>query len=222
MPVEALFSIAEPGQSLAKKVCKGRAVGIDLGTTNSLVAAVQAGRPVCLGQGEELVPSVVHYGQDGQVVVGRAAQSLALTSPRDTIASVKRFMGRGPGDAEAKRKLMPYTIAPGGEGDGLGGDGVVRFRVAGGQRLVTPIEVSAEILRVLKARAEAELGGELDGAVITVPAYFDDGQRQATRDAGRLAGLEVMRLVNEPTAAALAYGLDRRSEGTFAVFDLGG
>ena len=112
---------------------------------------------------------------------------------------------------------MPYAIAP-----NAPGDSVVRFAVAGGARLVTPMEVSAEILRLLKARAEAALGGELDGAVITVPAYFDDGQRQATRDAGRLAGLEVMRLLNEPTAAALAYGLDKQAEGTFAVFDLGG
>jgi molecular chaperone HscA len=126
-------------------------------------------------------------------------------------------MGRGPRDAEATRRLTPYQFAA-----GAADDPVVRFSVAGGRRAVTPVEVSAEILRVLKARAEAALGGELDGAVITVPAYFDDGQRQATRDAGRLAGLEVMRLLNEPTAAALAYGLDKQAEGTFAVFDLGG
>jgi molecular chaperone HscA len=151
------------------------------------------------------------------VVVGQEARALAPSSPRDTISSVKRFMGRGPDDAEAKRKLVPYAIAPSNPGDS-----VVRFAVQGGTRAVTPVEVSAEILRVLRARAEAELGGELDGAVITVPAYFDDGQRQATRDAGRLAGIEVMRLLNEPTAAALAYGLDKQAEGTFAVFDLGG
>jgi molecular chaperone HscA len=218
VPVEALFEITEPGQSETKKVCKGRAVGIDLGTTNSLVAVVQAGRPVCLrGGGSALLPSVVHYARDGGVVVGQEARALALGSPRDTIASVKRFMGRGPDDAEARRSLVPYAIAP-----TAPGDSVVRFAVQGGGRVVTPVEVSAEILRVLKARAEAELGGELDGAVITVPAYFDDGQRQATRDAGRLAGLEVMRLVNEPTAAALAYGLDKGAEGTFAIFDLGG
>ena len=218
MPVEALFDISEPGESKTKQVCKGRAVGIDLGTTNSLVAVVQAGQPVCLRDGDSaLLPSVVHYASDGGVVVGRQACVLAMSSPRDTIASVKRFMGRGPDDAEAKRKLVPYAIAP-----GTAGDSVVRFSVTGGARVVTPIEVSAEILRVLKARAEAFLGGELDGAVITVPAYFDDGQRQATRDAGRLAGLEVMRLLNEPTAAALAYGLDKQAEGTFAVFDLGG
>ena len=218
MPVEALFSISEPGEAQSKEVCKGRAVGIDLGTTNSLVAVVQAGQPVCLRDGgSALLPSVVHYASDGGVVVGQQARVLARSSPRDTISSVKRFMGRGPEDAEAKRTLVPYAISP-----STPGDSVVRFAVAGGTRVVTAIEVSAEILRVLKERAEAELGGELDGVVITVPAYFDDGQRQATRDAGRLAGLEVMRLLNEPTAAALAYGLDKQAEGTFAVFDLGG
>jgi molecular chaperone HscA len=218
MPVEALFDISEPGEAQAKEVCKGRAVGIDLGTTNSLVAVVQAGQPTCLrDEYGSLLPSVVHYAVDGRVVVGQEARGLAAQAPQDTIASVKRFMGRGPRDAEATRRLTPYEFAPGGESEA-----VVRFSVLGGQRAVTPVEVSAEILRVLKARAETALGGELDGAVITVPAYFDDGQRQATRDAGRLAGLEVMRLLNEPTAAALAYGLDKQAEGTFAVFDLGG
>src|SRR5262245_54572219 len=217
---EALFQIAEPGQSRSKHACRTRAVGIDLGTTNSLVAIVDAGKPVALADehGEAIVPSVVHYGGDGGVVVGADARDrLALDFPRDTIASVKRFMGRGPKDAEATRKLTPYRFA-----EAPIDDPVVRFSVARGAHPVTPIEVSAEILRVLRARAEAELGGPLEGAVITVPAYFDDGQRQATRDAGRLAGLEVMRLLNEPTAAALAYGLDKRAEGTFAVFDLGG
>ena len=217
MPVEALFDISEPGEAQSKEVCKGRAVGIDLGTTNSLVAVVQAGQPVCLRDPDSLLPSVVHYAAGGSVVVGQAAQALAAQAPADTISSVKRFMGRGPGDAEATRRLTPYQFAPAGENET-----VVRFSLLGGSRAVTPVEVSAEILRVLKARAEVALGGELDGAVITVPAYFDDGQRQATRDAGRLAGLEVMRLLNEPTAAALAYGLDKQAEGTFAVFDLGG
>jgi molecular chaperone HscA len=216
MPVEALFDISEPGEAQAKEICKGRAVGIDLGTTNSLVAVVQAGQPICLrDQHGSLLPSVVHYAADGAVVVGQAARGLAAQAPQDTISSVKRFMGRGPHDAEATRRLTPFEFAP-------GGDEVVRFSLLGGRRVVTPVEVSAEILRVLRARAEAALGGELDGAVITVPAYFDDGQRQATRDAGRLAGLDVMRLLNEPTAAALAYGLDKQAEGTFAVFDLGG
>jgi len=216
---EAFLQISEPGASPTKRACQTRAIGIDLGTTNSLVALVDGGKPVCLRDEDDqaIVPSVVHYAADGTVVVGAEAHDrLAPEFPRDTIASVKRFMGRGPADAEATRKLTPYLFAP------PGGDGnVVRFAVAGG-RAVTPMEVSAEILKVLKARAERELGAPLDGAVITVPAYFDDGQRQATRDAGRLAGLEVLRLLNEPTAAAIAYGLDKQAEGTFAVFDLGG
>jgi molecular chaperone HscA len=205
-----------------KEACRGRAVGIDLGTTNSLVAAVKAGQPVCLTGSDQnpILPSVVHYGAKGRVVVGREARDRwARELPQDTIASVKRFMGRGPDDAEATRRLTPYRFAP---AQAQGAAGVVRFIVGQGARAVTPIEVSAEILKVLKARAEDELGGPLEGAVITVPAYFDDGQRQATRDAGRLAGLEVLRLINEPTAAALAYGLDKQAEGTFAVFDLGG
>ena len=211
----SLLQISEPGQSQIKEACKGRAVGIDLGTTNSLVAAVRDGRPVVLADeaGRALLPSVVHYGADG-VMVGAAAMARAAEAPTDTIASVKRFMGRGMRDAEVTRKVTPYQFA-GGEADG-----VVRF--AAGGRAVTPVEVSAEILRVLRERAEHQLGGELEGAVITVPAYFDDAQRQATKDAGRLAGLEVLRLLNEPTAAALAYGLDKQSEGMFAVYDLGG
>ncbi len=226
---EALFQIAEPGQTRVKAPCTpgfSRAVGIDLGTTNSLVAMVQHGKPACLvdDAGEAIVPSVVHYASDGDVLVGAIARDrFAPAFPTDTIASAKRFMGRGSRDAEATRKLTPYAFAPGRADEN---DGVVRFAVAGG-RAVTPLEVSAEILAVLKARAEAALGAPLEGAVITVPAYFDDGQRQATRDAGRLAGLEVLRLLNEPTAAALAYGLDKGvdgkpAEGTFAVFDLGG
>jgi molecular chaperone HscA len=222
---EALFEISEPGEAREKAACGPgtRAVGIDLGTTNSLLAAVQDGRPVCLPDdaGQTILPSVVHYGADGGVVVGRRAKDeLGPAFPRDTLASVKRFMGRGPRDAEATRRLTPYVFAPSGEHDPQ--ERMVRFAVAGATRAVTPIEASAEILRVLKARAEAALGGPLEGAVITVPAYFDDAQRQATRDAGRLAGLEVLRLLNEPTAAALAYGLDKQAEGTFAVFDLGG
>ncbi|HKA92075.1 MAG TPA: Fe-S protein assembly chaperone HscA [Haliangiales bacterium] len=209
-----LFQISEPGQSRIKEHCAARAVGIDLGTTNSLVAAVRDGEPrvLCDAEGRALLPSVVHYGAEGGTIVGWDAKARAADFPHDTIVSVKRFMGRGPKDAEAQRKLTPYELA----GDGP----VVRFRVPG--REVTPIEVSAEILRTLRERAEAELDGPLDGAVITVPAYFDDAQRQATRDAGRLAGLEVLRLLNEPTAAALAYGLDKGSRGTYAVYDFGG
>ena len=237
---DGLFQISEPGEARARAACPPGttgAIGIDLGTTNSLVAAIEDGRPVVLldEEGEAILPSVVHYAAPGpglvaaageagagagagEVVVGKQAREvLAARAPADTIASVKRFMGRGPEDAEAKRKLTAYRFAP-----GQPGESVVRFVVAGGTRTVTPVEVSAEILRALRLRAEARLGAPLAGAVITVPAYFDDGQRQATRDAGRIAGLEVLRLLNEPTAAALAYGLDKAAEGTFAVFDLGG
>ncbi|MGO9829295.1 MAG: Fe-S protein assembly chaperone HscA [Myxococcaceae bacterium] len=195
---------------------KGQVVGIDLGTTNSLVAAVVLGQPRCLPvdeAGGTLLPSVVHYAADGGVVVGARARALAAAFPTSTLASVKRFLGKGRSDAET-RKLGAYRFA-----DGVGD--VVRFDVAGGAP-VTPIEVSAEILRTLKRRAEAFFSSKVEQAVITVPAYFDDAQRQATKDAGRLAGLEVLRLLNEPTAAALAYGLDKGSQGTFAVYDLGG
>jgi molecular chaperone HscA len=232
---DGLFQISEPGEARVRDACPPGttgAIGIDLGTTNSLVAAIEDGRPVVLldEEGEAILPSVVHYaastaglgaeagGAGAGVVVGKHAREvLAARAPSDTIASVKRFMGRGPEDAESKRKLTAYRFAP-----GQPGESVVRFVVAGGTRTVTPVEVSAEILRTLRLRAEARLGAPLAGAVITVPAYFDDGQRQATRDAGRIAGLEVLRLLNEPTAAALAYGLDKAAEGTFAVFDLGG
>ena len=194
---------------------RGHAVGIDLGTTNSLVAAVIDGKPRAFAVDEDgslLLPSVVHYAPDGSVIVGARARERAEKEPTSTIASVKRFMGKGPEDAETKA-LGAYRFAKGGS--------VVRFQVKGGPP-VTPIEVSAEILRTLKRRAEAALTGKVEQAVITVPAYFDDAQRQATRDAGRLAGLEVLRLLNEPTAAALAYGLDKGSQGRFAVYDLGG
>ncbi len=209
-----LLQIAEPGQSKVKEACKPRVVGIDLGTTNSLVAHVADASPeVISGEGGPLVPSVVHYGADGAIVVGRPAMARALEAPRDTLASVKRLIGRGLKDLAALRGMLPYEL----EGD----DRAVHINVAGGRK-VSPVEVSAEVLRELKRRAEASLNGPIEGVVITVPAYFDDAQRQATRDAGRLAGLEVMRLLAEPTAAALAYGLDRGSKGTYAVYDLGG
>jgi molecular chaperone HscA len=209
-----LMQIAEPGESKVKEACKPRVVGIDLGTTNSLVAHVADATPAVIGgDGGPLVPSVVHYAADGGVIVGRPAQARAIDAPRDTLASVKRLIGRGAKDLAGIRAMLPYEL----EGD----DRAIKLKVAG-DRLVSPVEVSAEILRELKARAEVALGGPIEGAVITVPAYFDDAQRQATRDAGRLAGLEVLRLVAEPTAAAVAYGLDRGSTGTYAVFDLGG
>jgi molecular chaperone HscA len=233
----SLFEISEPGEARTKEACTTAAVGIDLGTTNSLVAIVLGdGKPraLAIDEGSTLLPSVVHYGEGGgpgSVVVGRAARRLAADFPRDTIVSVKRFMGRSSADPETRR-LSPYRFA---EGD----SGVVRFVVEGagsardgrsaqrgasgdGGRVVNPVEVSAEILRALRTRAEERLGIKVNQAVITVPAYFDDAQRQATKEAGRLAGLEVLRLLNEPTAAALAYGLDKRSRGLFAVYDLGG
>jgi molecular chaperone HscA len=190
-------------------------IGIDLGTTNSLVAHVSAtGEPVALRDCDDdvLIPSVVHYVQDGRVLVGRDALALAESHPEDTIISVKRFMGRGADDAETRR-LGPYRFA-------TDKGPVVKFAVAR-ERVVTPVEVSSEILAYLREQAEDALGA-VGGAVITVPAYFDDAQRQATKDAARLAGLEVLRLLNEPTAAALAYGLESKQNGTFAVYDLGG
>ncbi|HEX9243192.1 MAG TPA: Fe-S protein assembly chaperone HscA [Anaeromyxobacter sp.] len=193
-----------------------RAIGIDLGTTNSLVAHVDGrNRPQVLpaDEGRPILPSAVHYGADGAIEVGLGAKRRAPERPQDTILSVKRFMGRGPGDVRPEDRGI-YRFEEGGA--------VVRLGVAGGARAVTPMEVSAEILKVLKRRAAEALGGAPGGCVLTVPAYFDDAQRQATKDAGRLAGLDVLRLLNEPTAAALAYGLDKRMEGTYAVFDLGG
>jgi len=194
-----------------------RPIGIDLGTTNSLVAYVSNERPVAISNCdlEVLVPSVVSYLPNGEVAVGRRAAQLASEHPRDTIVSVKRFMGRGANDPETRR-LGPYEFLDPAPGE----PNTVRFKV-GGRGAVTPVEVSAEILRALKVQAEDELR-HVGGAVITVPAYFDDAQRQATRDAARLAGLEVLRLINEPTAAALAYGLEKKQNGTFVVYDLGG
>ncbi len=194
-----------------------RPIGIDLGTTNSVVACVKNERPEAILDCNQvaLVPSVVAYAEDDEPVVGELAASRAAERPVDTIVSVKRFMGRG-GDDPETRRLGPYTFVAPRAGD----PNVVRFAVAGG-REVTPVEVSAEILKALKRRAEDDLG-QVGGVVITVPAYFDDAQRQATKDAGRLAGLDVLRLLNEPTAAALAYGLEKRQNGHFVVYDLGG
>ncbi len=194
-----------------------RPIGIDLGTTNSLVARVRDGKPYVIQDcnGQALLPSVVHYDPGGKVIVGSEAQRLAASAPRETIVSVKRFMGRGADDPETRR-LGPYEfVAPANADEAKS----VRFSVHG--RAVTPVEVSAEILKALRQLAEDELKS-VGGAVITVPAYFDDAQRQATKDAGRLAGLDVLRLLNEPTAAALAYGLEKQNNGLFAVYDLGG
>jgi molecular chaperone HscA len=207
-----LMQIAEPGESRAKEACKKRVVGIDLGTTNSLVAHVADTSPsvIALPDGRPILPSVVRYHESTEVSVGGAGEPAPGSV---TLSSVKRLVGRGLSDLGAVRALLPYEVT--------GDERSIRIPVPG-RAPVTPVEVSAEILRVLKERAEEELGGPIEGAVITVPAYFDDAQRQATRDAGRLAGLEVLRLLAEPTAAALAYGLDRGSRGTYAVYDLGG
>jgi molecular chaperone HscA len=192
-------------------------IGIDLGTTHSTVASIGDGRPTALAScdGTALLPSVVHYGDYGNIVVGNAARAYATRCPERTIASVKRFMGRGARDAETAR-LGAYRFL---EPDSEEAAKVVRFDL--GKLSVTPVEVSAEILKSLKQSALDQLHS-VGGAVITVPAYFDDAQRQATKDAGRLAGLQVLRLLNEPTAAALAYGLESRKNGLFAVYDLGG
>ena len=208
----ALLQIAEPGMSTEPHQQR-LAAGIDLGTTNSLVATVRNGIAVCLpdASGRAMLPSVVRYLADGSVEVGQAALRAHASDPRNTILSVKRFMGRGLKDV-AHVEAMPY--------DFIDNEGMVRLRTAQGVK--SPVEVSAEILKTLGQRAEESLGGELIGVVITVPAYFDDAQRQATKDAARLAGLNVLRLINEPTAAAVAYGLDNAAEGVYAVYDLGG
>src|SRR5690242_14154214 len=208
----ALLQISEPGQSKAPHEHR-LAVGIDLGTTNSLVATVRSGATTVLpdAQGRPLLPSIVRYRADGKVEVGYAAQAHQAVDPKNTIVSVKRFMGRGVKDIDHLQNA-PY--------DFVDAPGMLQLRTAAGVK--SPVEVSADILKVLRERAESSLGGPLAGAVITVPAYFDDAQRQATKDAGRLAGLNVLRLLNEPTAAAIAYGLDNASEGVFAVYDLGG
>jgi molecular chaperone HscA len=210
----ALLQISEPGQSQAPHQHR-LAVGIDLGTTNSLVATVRSGITETLPDeaGGHLLPSVVRYQRNVTPIVGDAALAAAADDPLNTIASVKRLMGRGLKDVKQLGQLLPYEFA-------AGESGMPRLHTVAGD--VSPVEVSAEILRNLRLRAEATLGGELIGAVITVPAYFDDAQRQATRDAARLAGLNVLRLLNEPTAAAVAYGLDHQTEGVFAIYDLGG
>jgi molecular chaperone HscA len=208
----ALLQISEPGQSPAPHEQR-LAVGIDLGTTNSLVATVRSGIATVLpdAQGRPLLPSIVRYLPGGRVEVGYAAQARQSDDPKNTVVSVKRFMGRGLADV-AHLESAPY--------DFVDAPGMVQIRTVAG--IKSPVEISAEILRALRERAELSLGGSLSGAVITVPAYFDDAQRQATKDAGRLAGLNVLRLLNEPTAAAIAYGLDNAAEGVYAVYDLGG
>ncbi|MGF1725089.1 Fe-S protein assembly chaperone HscA [Photobacterium nomapromontoriensis] len=209
----ALLQIAEPGQSAAPHQHK-LAVGIDLGTTNSLVAAVRSGVPETLkdDQGNAILPSAVYYGESG-VVVGRQARDIAQQDPANSIISVKRMMGRSLADIQQRYPQMPYQFE-------ATDNGLPQFLTHEGK--VNPVQVSAEILKTLNQRAQATLGGELEGVVITVPAYFDDAQRAGTKDAAKLANLNVLRLLNEPTAAAIAYGLDSGQEGVIAVYDLGG
>ena len=210
----ALLQIAEPGQSAAPHQQK-LAVGIDLGTTNSLIATVRNGHSDILldEQNRPLLPSVVHFGKDENVIVGYEAAELATQDPQNTVISVKRLIGRSLADIQQRYPNLPYQFVASENGLPL---------LATRQGVRSPIEISAEILKKLTALGEQRLGGDLVGAVITVPAYFDDAQRQSTKDAAKLAGLNVLRLLNEPTAAAIAYGLDSGQEGVIAVYDLGG
>lgn len=209
----ALLQIAEPGQSASPHQHK-LAVGIDLGTTNSLIATVRSGQvDILLDEKERpLLPSVVHFEQDN-VIVGYEAAELASQSPQNTIVSVKRLIGRSLADVQQRYPSLPYQFE-------ASENGLPLIRTSKGT--LSPVEISAEILKKLTALAEKRLAGELSGAVITVPAYFDDAQRQSTKDAAKLAGINVLRLLNEPTAAAIAYGLDSGQEGVIAVYDLGG
>ncbi len=209
----SLLQISEPGMSTAPHE-ERLAIGIDLGTTNSLVATVRNGAPEVLKdhEGRKLLPSVVRYLDNGEIVVGEDAKLKISEDPLNTISSVKRLMGRSAEEIKEEGTYVSYDISD--------ADGMIKLKTTAGEK--SPVEVSADILKNLKARAEEALGGELVGAVVTVPAYFDDAQRQATKDAAKLAGLNVLRLLSEPTAAALAYGLDKGSEGLYVVFDLGG
>src|SRR5205809_3256231 len=192
-----------------------KVIGIDLGTTNSVVAVVEGGNPTVIAnqEGSRLTPSVAGFTKEGEVLVGQVAKRQAITNPENTIFSIKRFMGRRDEEVQQEMKLVPYKVVKAANGD-------VRIEIRGKQ--YSPPEISAMILRKLKEAAEAHLGEKVTQAVITVPAYFNDSQRQATKDAGKIAGLEVLRIINEPTAAALAYGMDKKGSGTIAVYDLGG
>jgi molecular chaperone HscA len=214
-----LLQIHEPGETPTPHSGGPRlAIGIDLGTTNSVVAVSDKNNPEILRDedGRALVPSTIAYAPDGSFIVGGLANDLLIERPECVVTSVKRLMGRGLKDVKSLAGVLPFDVEPQTEDE----SGMVRLKVAGHK--LTPVKISADILSALKARAEEHLGHVVDQAVITVPAYFDDGARTATKDAAKLAGIEVLRLVNEPTAAALAYGLDKGTEGTYAVYDLGG
>src|SRR3954454_3928128 len=193
----------------------GKTIGIDLGTTNSCMAVLEGGEPTVIEnvEGGRTTPSVVAFAQDGNRLVGTVAKRQAVTNPQNTVFSIKRFMGRKEAEVREEESIVPYKVVSGPNGDA---------RVDAGGKQYSPPEISAMILQKLKADAEAYLGDTVDSAVITVPAYFNDDQRQATKDAGKVAGLDVKRITNEPTAAALAYGLDKENDQTILVFDLGG
>src|SRR5947207_139257 len=194
----------------------GKVIGIDLGTTDSCMAVMEGGEPTVIpnAEGGRTTPSVVAFTKDGQRLVGTPAKRQAVTNPQNTIFSIKRFMGRKASEVSEEQKIVPYEVVSGPNGD-------ARVRTADGKTFPPP-EISAMILQKLKADAEAYLGEPVSEAVITVPAYFNDAQRNATKDAGKIAGLEVLRIINEPTAASLAYGLDKEGDQTILVFDLGG
>ncbi len=195
----------------------GKVIGIDLGTTNSVVSVMEGGDPVVIpnAEGARTTPSVVAFTKDGERLVGQVAKRQAVTNPVNTVSSIKRFMGRNCSEVEHERKLVPYEIE-------CDSQDRVQVKIPHGDKTLTPPEISAIVLQKMKQTAEDYLGAEVSEAVITVPAYFNDAQRQATKDAGKIAGLEVLRIINEPTAAALAYGLDKKSDEKIAVFDLGG
>ena len=195
----------------------GKVIGIDLGTTNSVVAVMEGGEPVVIpnSEGGRTTPSVVAFTKDGERLVGQVARRQAITNPENTVFSIKRFMGRRHDEVRSEETLVPYDV-----GQGTGGR--VTVKMPNADKSFSPPEISAMILQKMRQTAEDYLGTKVDQAVITVPAYFNDAQRQATKDAGKIAGLEVLRIINEPTAAALAYGLEKKSEEKIAVFDLGG
>src|SRR5579871_3034792 len=192
-----------------------KVIGIDLGTTNSCMAVMEGGEPTVIpnAEGGRTTPSVVAFTKDGQRLVGTPAKRQAVTNPENTVFSIKRFMGRKASEVSEEQKIVPYEVVAGPNGDA---------RVKAGDKVFPPPEISAMILQKLKADAEAYLGEPVSEAVITVPAYFNDAQRNATKDAGKIAGLEVLRIINEPTAASLAYGLDKKKNETILVYDLGG
>ena len=193
----------------------GKTIGIDLGTTNSVVSVIEGGEPKVIvnSEGDRVTPSVVAFNKDGQRLVGQVARRQAITNPENTVYSIKRFMGRRYDEVKDETSMVPFTVEKGKNGD---------VRVKAGNKSYSPPEISALVLEKLKQAAEDYLGEKVTDAVITVPAYFNDAQRQATKDAGKIAGLNVKRIINEPTAAALAYGLDKKEEETIAVFDFGG